>query len=119
MPKAPICPYCGVKAILRSGKFGYFWVCPEWPDCDAKVGCHPGTTTPLGTMANAELCEWRKKAHAAFDPLWKKKGRERSAAYKWLAEALGVKVADCHIAMFDVDLCRRTVEVVDERMDHA
>lgn len=113
-----ICPYCDAKVQLVGGLAIYphrpdlahklFYRC--WP-CDAHVGCHPDTTKPLGRLANAELREAKKAAHAAFDPLWTagaKKGK-RSAAYAWLADALGIDGKECHIGMFDVADCRRVV----------
>lgn len=77
-----------------------------------------GTDAPLGPLANAELRDWKRRAHAAFDPIWrvhshnkKKKAQARLAAYAALAKELGIPAQDCHIGMFSVDLCRRTVQV--------
>lgn len=52
------------------------------------------------------------RAHTAFDRLWKG-GGDRSAAYAWLAGALGISKNECHIGMFDVDMCKRVVRVCD------
>jgi hypothetical protein len=116
---APDCPYCGEPSEKATGKEIY----PHRPDlyektfyrctpCKAYVGCHPGTENPLGRLANAELRKAKNAAHAAFDPRWKgQKGRVRREQYKWLAEQLGISKDDCHIGMFDVDMCRRVVEV--------
>lgn len=30
---SPICPKCGKKMKLRSGKFGQFWGCTGYPSC--------------------------------------------------------------------------------------
>lgn len=118
------CSYCGKPANLVTGKVIYphrpdladrkFWQCPG--ACGAWVGCHPGTCQPLGRLANAELRDAKRAAHAAFDPVWEnngsrnKKNRLRSAAYDALAAALNIPRENCHIGLFDVDLCRRTVE---------
>jgi hypothetical protein len=86
------------------------------------VGVHKGTDKPLGRMANKELRGWKGRAHAAFDPLWKRKlelyrhegatkGWARGTGYKWLAGQLGIPAQECHIAMFDVEMCKRVVEV--------
>jgi hypothetical protein len=132
------CPYCGNGTMLTSGKVIYadrwphlagkqFWACDRYPTCDAYVGCHPGTETPLGRLANKELRKWKLAAHAAFDPLWKrklekrraergaeyKKAYARGSAYKWLAEQLGVSREECHIGMFDVATCRRVVALCE------
>lgn len=112
------CPYCSRPALLVGGKAIY----PHRPDlyekqfyqcapCGAYVGCHPGTTKPLGRLANAELRQAKMEAHAAFDPVWKEGGKRRSDAYAGLAKQLGISKDDCHIGMFDVELCRRVVEI--------
>lgn len=122
-----LCPYCGNTSKLVTGKEvyphrhdlhdKYFYTCAP---CKAWVGCHPGTTTPLGRLANAELRRAKSKAHAAFDPLWKtaiKRGRKkkeaRSSGYAWLSEQLNIHPDDCHIGMFDVDMCSRVVDVCE------
>lgn len=88
--------------------------------CDARVGCHHGTVTPLGRLANAELRAAKMRAHDAFDPLWRRKAKRygmnrheaRSRGYEWLAACLGIPVEKCHIGMFDVATCDRVVELV-------
>jgi hypothetical protein len=129
--KVVICPYCDQPAWLVPGIVIYprrpdlahkqFWRCKP---CDAWVGCHPGTERPLGRLANAELRAAKQAAHAAFDPMWKakmrrdgcSKGRARGAGYKWLAEQLGIEKKRCHIGMFDVDHCRRVVQICETAM---
>lgn len=113
-----LCPYCASKPELVGGDVVYphrhdlyakwFYLCRP---CDAYVGCHPGTTKPLGRLANAELRKAKNAAHAAFDPLWKDGKRKRKEAYAWLATQIGVAGKNCHIGMFDVETCRRVVEV--------
>lgn len=121
---ALLCPYCGEKAKLLENSaelyngrdYGPAWACVP---CGAWVGCHPGTRTPLGRLADKELRQAKIAAHAAFDRLWKAKlrregGRKklaRGAGYKWLAAQLGIEREECHIGMMDVALCRRVVEV--------
>lgn len=120
------CDYCGQPAMLVGRDTIYpnrhdlfdkqFWHCAP---CKAWVGCYQGTETPLGRLATADLRKAKTTAHAAFDPLWKAKIRRdgvskkkaRGAGYKWLAAQLGIHPDDCHIGMFDVQMCRRVVEV--------
>ena len=120
------CPYCSKPAILVTGDVVY----PHRPDlsekhfymcytCNAHVGCHPGTTNPLGRLANAELRKAKQAAHAAFDPLWRDGKQKRKAAYKWLASQLGIHVNDCHIGMFDVEMCRLVVEACKPRKEES
>lgn len=113
------CDYCGNDARLTDGREVYphrpdlfakaFYVCTP---CDARVGCHPGTTNALGRLANAELRAAKQSAHAAFDPLWRSGPLKRKDAYYRLSKALGIPFGDCHIGMFDVETCRRVVALV-------
>lgn len=123
MASWPICPYCQRASLLVTGRAIYprarnpeltgkhFYQCQP---CDAYVGCHQGTTQPLGSLANAALREARKAAHAAFDPLWKSTRMTRKDAYKWLSEQLGIHRTDTHIGLFDEETCRRVVQAVSE-----
>lgn len=112
----PTCPYCAGLSELVVGDVIYphrpdlaakkVWRCPP---CNAYVGCHPGTTKPLGRLANAALREAKIQAHAAFDPLWRTGWMGRHQAYGWLAMQLGLARDDCHIGLFDLDGCQRVV----------
>jgi hypothetical protein len=118
-----VCPYCDQHAALVLGSSVYphradlnklrFYICRP---CDAWVGCHGSGVTPLGRLANAELRRAKMAAHAAFDPLWKRRTMKRSAAYKWLADSLAIDPKDCHIGMFDVQTCERVVELCRAEM---
>ncbi|MHB1644648.1 MAG: zinc-finger-containing protein [Acidithiobacillus sp.] len=120
------CPYCDRKAELidsakiYSKSYGPRWICRP---CDAHVGCHKGTTSPLGILANAATREERQAAHKVFDPLWQTADRlypnprhpkrlqklARSRAYAWLADQLGIQ--ECHISHSSEHTCRRIVEL--------
>lgn len=108
------CPYCGkqaefVDSIEIYGKsYGMAYLCRG---CDAYVGCHKGTDKPLGRLANHELRKWKMRAHAAFDLLWKCRFMRRWQAYAWLADELNVPAEQCHIGMFDVDMCQKAIDV--------
>jgi hypothetical protein len=116
MIKMVICDYCALPAELVSGHSVYphrpdlagkqFWRCLP---CAAHVGCHPGTATPLGGLANQELRRARMEAHAAFDPLWRGIPGERSKQYEWLASGLGIDASACHIGMMNERQCYRVV----------
>ncbi len=119
-----VCPYCAGKPQLMDSEaiygrsYGLIWACLS---CSAWVGVHKGSERPLGRLANAELREWKKKAHAAFDPLWKKKIAQgtkrfqaRTAAYEWLAGQMKLTRELCHIGMFDVRECRRVVDICQQ-----
>lgn len=108
------CPYCNDKDVpMVTGKEIYphrkdlwkkkFFRCEP---CKAYVGCHRDGR-PLGRLANRYLRRWKIKAHEVFDPLWKSGEMKRQEAYNWLAEKLGIPVEECHMGMFDSDMCKR------------
>lgn len=120
-----ICPYCNEEALLvdsaevyNGTSYGMIWLCR---DCDAYVGCHKNSKrhAPLGRLANKKLRLLKRQAHSAFDRLWKRKmirddcskKEARQAGYTWLAKQLGIQVKECHIGMFDEELCRQAIKV--------
>jgi hypothetical protein len=114
--KPPVCPYCGERTRLVTGAVMYprrddlhdrrFWVCGP---CDAYVGCHRGTSTPLGSLANGRLRRARRAAHAAFDPVWQQGTLPRGEAYRWLAEAMGLSPSQTHIGRFNEQQCAQVI----------
>lgn len=112
------CPYCNSKVTLESsvkvyGKdYGLIYLCTQFPKCDSYVGTHKGTTKPLGRLADKQLRRYKNMAHSIFDHLWKtNKKFTRSQAYHWLSEQLQISGKDCHIGMFDIDMCKKVIEV--------
>ena len=113
-----ICSYCGNFTSLVQGSEiykvqnkpyskKYFYYCKE---CDAYVGCHPGTKNPMGTVANRRLRKLRNSCHNSFDKIWKDKHLSRSQAYKWLAAELNIPPKQCHIGMFDEQACLKAIQ---------
>lgn len=116
LPVPKICPNCGAGVVLVKNSEIYGREFGQWPYaylCKTRcsyVGIHPGTTIPLGTMADAETRAARKNAKQWFEPLWK--GRrtrftKRTGAYAWLAARLGIPVAECHFGWFDKETAER------------
>lgn len=127
---APTCPYCGYRAqylpssehIYNGRDYGPVWICEP---CEAWVGCHKGTTKPLGRLANAELRRWKRGVHYFFDPIWRRrferkraedpkytKAHARGGRYKKLAELMGIPREECHIAMFDIERCKLALKII-------
>jgi len=131
----PICP-CGRTTELRDGAhvygrpdlaFKHFWCCEP---CDMRVGCHPGTTTPLGQLAGPKVRALRMEAHALLDPLWKTAEKwytspplpasriksirsiARRRVYRWLALQLGATTEEIHIAGSDEATCRAIIQAL-------
>lgn len=127
------CPGCQREAELTNGAEVYprradlreksIWICRP---CGAYVGCHPGTTRPLGVPANAELRRARMILHnEMLDPLWetadqcdaytpederarkKIRRRARERVYRFLADRLGLPREAVHTGLFDLETCRR------------
>jgi hypothetical protein len=92
----------------------FFWLCAP---CDAYVGTHRNAqgAKPLGRLANKELRGLRGQVHAAFDPIWRAQSMSRAAAYKWLAQAMGISEANCHVGMFDEDQCRAALAILRQK----
>lgn len=123
MEKPTICRYCGSPVVYTSnaeiyGKEYGTGKCYLCRNCRAFVGVHPGTDTPLGTLANEELREWRKEAHFWFDRIWKKPTRitTRYNAYGYLARKMGLPREETHIGMFEIDQCKKVIEFSKEKM---
>jgi Protein of unknown function (DUF3268). len=141
----PICPYCEKTAKLVDSNLIYkptqdffnkfkpfngvimMWACEDYPKCDAYVGCHPKSTIPLGTLANAELRTWRKKSKSPFERLWKEghihnfypqisKDEYRSYAYIWLSKKLELDPDLTHFGMFDLSTCMKVYELFKEEL---
>lgn len=117
MTRGGPCPYCAEPTYLRTGAQIYpyrldlyenaFWACEP---CGAWVGCHPGTITPLGRLANRDLRALKQAAHQAFDPLWQSGHLSRTKAYVWLAGKLGIPPGEAHIGRFDEATCQRVID---------
>jgi zinc-finger-containing domain len=109
-----ICPYCDKQTVWTENKaiyginYGKSYMCYFCKPCNAYVGCHNNTRKPLGTMANAELREWRKKAHKVFDPLWKTGKMSRNKAYGKLNNHFKRSI---HIGESDIVTCKQIIEL--------
>lgn len=126
MEKPTICRYCGSPVVYTSNAEiygreygeGRCYLCRN---CRAFVGVHPGTDTPLGTLANEELRRYRKAAHFWFDKIWKSPTRitTRDKAYKWLSKELGLPKEETHIGMFEKEQCEKVMEISQRRLQES
>ena len=118
--KPQICPFCRSSvSLIDSAKiydqsYGFIYLCDAYPNCDARVGCHPKTIIALGTLANKELRRWRSSVHRKFDPLWQSGVfSSRQAAYKWLSKTMKLPLDKTHVAMFNIRQCQRAITCVE------
>ncbi|MGI9486829.1 MAG: zinc-finger-containing protein [Geminicoccaceae bacterium] len=121
LPTGPAtCLHCDGNCRLTTGAEIYpprsdlhhkhFYVCDA---CDARVGCHPDTTKPLGHAADEPTRNARSKLHdLKLDPIWKNEPDKpsqkatRRRVYKFLAFALDIAPEYCHTGMFTIERCR-------------
>lgn len=129
-----VCHYCGALSELVTGDViypnrqdlahKYFYRCSP---CKAYVGCHPPAdengkggngdgTVPLGILAKTELRKLKSQTHAIFDPLWKDI-MPRKRAYRLLANQLNIDIDDCHIGLFDEEMCRRAIDICSNGLE--
>lgn len=125
-----ICRYCGgvirlvpaeniygEAAAKRLGLVGEsIYQCQN---CNARVGCHKGTTRPLGNVANETLRLKRMETHQVFDDYWRRRGMTRTAAYRWLAKHLHLSVEQTHIGSFEMDQCQQVINLCQKEEKEA
>ena len=119
-----ICRYCGgvIRLVPARKIYGAstdrlglanenIYLCQN---CNARVGCHKGTTRALGNVANEVLRLKRMEAHRVFDALWKSGRMTRTGAYRWLAGELHLRPDRAHIGGFEMDQCQRVIELCEK-----
>lgn len=120
MLRGEVCPYCGRESeymdseIIYGKSYGMIYICRH---CDAYCGVHKNSDQALGRLANAELREWKKKAHDAFDPIWKSNLKRRKEAYAWLGKQIGTPPEYTHIGMMGVNTCKKVVEICKKELE--
>lgn len=110
------CPLCRSPMHLRTSRYGLFYGCSRWPQCDATHGAHPNGE-PLGIPADNETKRWRIKAHEAFDRLWNGPGAcmSRPDAYRWMIQTLALPAEEAHIARFSREQCQRLIVALEAK----
>lgn len=113
LPAPEICPHCSADVKIASHEEIYGRDHGDWPwmyactACDARVGMHPFTAIPLGTLADAALRKLRMQCKAPFESIYLTGQMSRSDAYAALAWRLGLPKEQCHFGWFDADMCHR------------
>lgn len=122
LPAPTKCNCCGHNDILllnnahiyygRSiGDFPWIYICSA---CGSYVGLHPNTDIPLGTLADEQTRKARVYVKDFFHRWMKVHGLRRSEAYKALSVRTGIRKAECHFGMFNIDRCNRVLEEINE-----
>ena len=115
------CSYCSCSLtkvdwfdIYGTNKYPWFyWKCTNC--VDTYVWCHKWTSIPLWSVANKELRMLRNETHRHFDKLWKEEWMWRKNSYNWLSQKLWIEFDDCHIAMFDIDTCKKAIQLLTNK----
>jgi len=113
-----VCPECGAQLTKRTGKYGEFFGCANYPRCTHSALV--GADGKPAEKADAVVREARIRAHRMFDKLWKPTNKHkrphngpvfasRYIAYEWLAQVMGVQHSKAHIKQFDVAQCEKVI----------
>jgi ssDNA-binding Zn-finger/Zn-ribbon topoisomerase 1 len=97
---------------LKDSRFGTFYGCTRWPDCEGTAAIHDDGSLK-STPADGETKAARIGAHMSFDKLWKEGLMSRSKAYHALSEHLGLKRRDTHIGYFTEEQCNQVLQFVN------
>lgn len=116
------CPYCGALADLRPAseiygdpeEKGFLYVCRNYPQCNAYVRVYPGTTTPMGPLADGKLRHLRIRAHRVFDRIWQCGVMSRDAAYRWMADFFCIPLREAHIGQFNEYRCKALIQKCEQ-----
>lgn len=112
------CPCCGGHVRLVNNMEIYGKSYGTWPfaykcdGCGAAIGVHPNSIYPVGTLANRALREERQRVHDALDRIRREDWVTVSVARERLARMMDIPVAACRIATFDLDMCRKALQVI-------
>ena len=106
-----VCGECGSPMVLRQSRYGPFWGCTKWPECDGKHGAHEDGR-PLGIPANKATKQKRIEAHEWFDSLWDDGPMKRKEAYKWMQHSMGMTPDEAHIGRFTIEQCDKLISLV-------
>ena len=77
---------------------------------DSYVRVHPGTTIPMGTVANKKLRTMRKDAHKYFNQIYYRGIMTKQEAYQWLSEFMGLPMDSTHIGMMGEYYCQMVID---------
>ncbi|WP_346798113.1 zinc-finger-containing protein [Halomonas sp. Bachu 37] len=120
LPPPVVCPHCQSPVDVASHREVYGQDYGSWPwfylctGCEARVGIHPKTDIPLGTLVTDAIREARKHSKARFTPLYETGRMTRREAYQALADRLGIPVSECHFGWFDSEMCEKAGKVARE-----
>jgi len=126
LPIPESCRYCGPRTPVFIGSHEEIYngrSYGDWPyvclcdNCEAYVGLHPFTDIPLGTLADADLREARKKNKSIFQNVLKRSLMSRNEGYQWLADEMEIPVEHCHWGWFEIQDCKKAGAICRAKME--
>lgn len=102
--RSVFCPRCGEHVHGKQGTYGRLYEC---------CGLRGWNGKPLEQPATLAA---RRRAHDVFDCLWTRGHMSRSAAYRWLSEALGVEEVDAHMSVMDRNTAERVADLSSAKL---
>ena len=109
------CPDCGIPMRLKQSHYGWFYGCPNYPECENTHGAHQSTGKPLGKPADKETRLARIAAHVALDRLWIEGSMTRKNVYRWLRMSMGLSKFKCHIARMNRENCEQVILLAEQK----
>lgn len=118
------CNLCGGPVIFTNNRIVYgkeygSGKCYYCTSCHAYVGTHkPRPTEALGLLANPEMRKMKMQCHERFDAFWKQEPSSRKRhiarhnAYRKLADAMGIPLAECHFGYFNLDELQKAYQIL-------
>ena len=117
-PKPTQCRYCNGEVSYENnselygrsyGKWPYIYMCLR---CKASVGTHPNSDTPLGTLADRTLKDWRMKSKDIFFKRTRELKMSRNRAYTYLQELMNQSPNEAHFGIYEVEDCAKIVRII-------
>lgn len=113
------CDYCHKPARFRAIKAKHVMGVWECKPCGAKASADD-RGRPMGRLANAELYRLRFVISSILAPQVGAKMRRdgcgwieaQRAAWRWIADRLGMRLRDCRLEKIDAETAQRVVEIL-------
>ena len=129
IPKTLYCPYCGGKAILRPvsylfgndvnpGSSTYYYVCNNYPECDAYIACYHGNFEPKGRIADSWLRHRRNVAHRYIKLIVENHIMLQRNIYPTIASRLGIRLEEAHIRFSINYSIEKIIAILKEILDN-
>ena len=115
IPQTLYCPYCGGKA---TGSSEHYYVCTNYPECDAYIACYHGNFAPKGRLADAWLRHRRNVAHRYIKLIEANGIMMQKDIYPTIASKLGVSLENAHVRFSTNYSIEKIIAILREILDN-